>query len=77
MIGIGEMGDWDTIPQTMDPLNEIGLCLLSLGTFLSFWVFQILTLLRFADGGGLRGLSALRILKCLMARINRERRFRR
>ena len=39
-----------------NPVNETGLCLLSL------------------DGGGVRGLATLSILKSIMARLNRERR---
>ena len=39
-----------------NPVNETGLCLLSL------------------DGGGVRGLSTLYILKGLMTRLNHERR---
>lgn len=39
----------------LDPVDQTGLCLLSL------------------DGGGVKGLSSLYILKMIMARVNRER----
>jgi patatin-like phospholipase/acyl hydrolase len=55
------------------PLNKTGLCLLSLGmksihTNLSRKMTEVNL-----DGGGVRGLSTLLILKALMAAVNDER----
>lgn len=44
-----------TVPSRDNPLNQDGLCVLSL------------------DGGGVRGLSTLLIVKALMAKVNAER----
>jgi patatin-like phospholipase/acyl hydrolase len=58
-----------------NPLDEQGLCLLSLGQFL-LWDsdkpdFAILT--QETDGGGVRGLSTLYILRTLMTKLNHKR----
>jgi hypothetical protein len=55
------------------PLNQTGLCLLSLGMKIIHtrpsWQITNVDL----DGGGVRGLSTLLILKALMAAVNDER----
>ena len=55
------------------PLNQTGLCLLSLGVKIIHtspsWEITNVDL----DGGGVRGLSTLLILKALMAAVNDER----
>jgi len=57
-----------------NPLNQTGLCLLSLGTR-SFYTSKTRSLIdvQSLDGGGVRGLSTLLILQALMARVNEER----
>jgi hypothetical protein len=53
-----------------NPLNQTGLCILSLGMFKP--PYSCLSNLNL-DGGGVRGLSTLLIIKALMARVNDER----
>jgi hypothetical protein len=60
-----------TVQARDNPLNQDGLCILSLGMFLVFVSFDMLTLE--LDGGGVRGLSTLLILRALMAKVNAER----
>lgn len=55
----------------MDPDAERPLRILSLGKYPLSHGFAILTIL-LPDGGGIRGLSSLLILKHLMKRINKD-----
>jgi len=55
------------------PLNQTGLCLLSLGVeIIHIRPSRKITNVNL-DGGGVRGLSTLLILKALMAAVNDER----
>jgi hypothetical protein len=68
-----DMADTQAMMQARDnPLNETGLCLLSLGTNPRNSKFSPL-LTWSSDGGGVRGLSTLLILQALMVTVNEER----
>lgn len=69
------MAETQALIQAGDnPLNRTGLCLLSLGmrsldTTRIYYCSYVCGL----DGGGVRGLSTLLIVKALMAMVNEER----
>ena len=54
-----------------ETLENAGICVLALGTPLTFP--HTVALLMIADGGGIRGLSQLYILQSIIERVNRER----